>query len=97
MIEIIKRMDGYKAEKTHIEGDGPKNVQVSYNDWGHLCVRIIKCFPVPIPEDKQAELFKAGMVSIPEYVDGDTLIVFNKEVSNRIIRFIKNNRDMLPF
>lgn len=47
MLEIIKRREGERHEKTQVCGI---NVQVSFNDWGHLCVRVIqaydKCTPL---------------------------------------------------
>lgn len=39
MIEIIKRNEGYKSQKEQING---VNLQISYNDWGHIAVRVIE-------------------------------------------------------
>lgn len=38
MIEIIKRKEGFKSQKEQLNGS---RVQVSYNSWGHLVVRVI--------------------------------------------------------
>jgi hypothetical protein len=38
MIEIIRRMPMQEANKEYIRGEG---VQVSYNDWRHLVIRVI--------------------------------------------------------
>jgi hypothetical protein len=37
MLEVIKRCEGKLSEKEQINGQ----VQVSYNDYGHLVIRII--------------------------------------------------------
>ena len=39
MIEIIRRREGERHQKEQITGH---NVQVSFNDWGHLAVRFIQ-------------------------------------------------------
>ena len=41
MIQIISRKDGKKSKKTNINS-AIKNIQVSYNSWGHLVVRILQ-------------------------------------------------------
>jgi len=48
MVEIIKRCEGQFSEKEQINGN---NKQVSYNNWGHLAVRIMQ----PIPESEEGE------------------------------------------
>lgn len=67
MIEIIKREEGAMSEKEDIRG---WNMQVSYNDWGHLVVRVIHS-NTPM---------------------ADTLVVFDKSTSERIIEFAKRLR-----
>lgn len=39
MIEIIKRKECEKSEKQQIDGD---RVQISFNSWGHLVIRVIQ-------------------------------------------------------
>jgi hypothetical protein len=78
MIEIIKRREGEKSVKEQISGRWGRvqGVQVSYNDWGHLVVRLIQ-------NDEE-----------------DTLVVFNRDISDSIIEFCKKislgNKD-IPF
>lgn len=38
MIEVIKRQEGFKSEKSAIESGRP---QISYNSDGHICVRLV--------------------------------------------------------
>lgn len=69
MVEIIKRHEGFKSAKEQILGI---DAQISYNDWGHLTIRVIQ-------SNEQ-----------------DVLIVLDKNVSRRMINFLKHNND-LPF
>jgi hypothetical protein len=39
MIEIIKRREGEPSQKEQVTGE---MMQVSYNSWGHLVVRVIQ-------------------------------------------------------
>ena len=74
MIEIIERKEGVRNQKRYISG---WKVQVSYNDWGHIAVRVIH-------NDTPME---------------DTLVVFDKKTSERIIHFCQNkisHADRLP-
>lgn len=41
MIQIISRKDGKKAKKTTI-GSKFNKVQISYNSWGHLTIRLLQ-------------------------------------------------------
>jgi hypothetical protein len=41
MIQIINRKDGKKAKKTTI-GSKFNKVQISYNSWGHLTIRLLQ-------------------------------------------------------
>lgn len=63
MLQVIDRADGAFATKRAWRG----NVQVSYNDWGHLAIRLIR------PDGS------------------DTLAVFGRAASERIIKFIKDS------
>ena len=38
MIEVIERCEGDMSRKKEITGQ----IQVSYNDWGHLVIRVIQ-------------------------------------------------------
>jgi hypothetical protein len=68
MIQIIKRKDGEKSEITNLDNGRP---QISYNDDGHLCLRII------------------------HGADSDTLVVLDRQISSRVLRFLRRNE--LPF
>lgn len=86
MIEIIKRREGEKSEKFQINGE---KVQVSYNSWGHLVIRVIQ----PLIED-------AGPGCAINEKDNDTLVVLDKQTSEEVIKFCKeclNLRCKLPF
>lgn len=71
MIEIIKRREGEKSEKQQINGE---KVQVSYNSWGHLVIRVIQPHPKTVLDDG----------------GHDTLIVLDKRTSLEVIRFIES-------
>jgi len=87
MIEIIKRIDGEKAEKQQIKGN---NIQISLNDWGHLAVRIIQ--DKTVLDEENCEYGYIAQKTIP----ADTLVVFNREVTNRLINFCKDRINRLP-
>lgn len=71
MIEIIKRVEGERHQKTQLIGD---DCQISYNSDGRLCVRIITNSPY-----YQGET--------PLDLDMDTLIVFDRKVSRAVKEF----------
>ena len=69
MLEIIRRQEGQDHIKEQVQG---RSVQVSYNDWGHICIRVI-----------HTELQEGAK-------EADTLIVFERDTSRRIIDFCKS-------
>ncbi len=86
MIEIIKRVEGERHKKETVRGEA---VQVSYNDWGHLCVRVIQDIPTLPSVDSEGKCYEPAR-------QADTLVVFDKATSERIIRFIKRS-EFIPF
>ena len=70
LIEIIERREGEKSEKQQIIGE---KVQVSYNSWGHLAIRVIR-----------------------PCEGGDTLIVLDKETSEKVIGFCCEHIKLRP-
>jgi hypothetical protein len=75
MIEIIKRREGEKSEKQQINGE---RVQVSYNSWGHLVIRVIQ----PVIKDMADDI-------VIDFREEDTLVVLDKRTSLEVIRFIE--------
>ncbi len=88
MFEIIRRKEGELSHKQEIRHD---NVQVSYNDWGHLVVR---------EWDKDASRIYpivAGLNEIGDLEKGEEhIIVFDKDTSQRIINFLRHS-NTIPF
>ena len=83
MLEIVKRAEGQRSQKESVRGS---DVQVSLNDWGHLVVRVITEAQVPVHDPGDFDPSKDHYAELP----GDILVVFDKETSSRIIRFIKD-------
>jgi hypothetical protein len=90
MIQILKREELKRTEKETVEA---KNIQVCFNNYGHLSVRLIN----------DSKLNQMGQT-----VENDVLIVFNQYASLKIIEFIQGqlkqatsgsgiNFDDLPF
>lgn len=71
MIQIIKRTEGERHIKETVLGE---KIQVSFNSWGHLSVRVIQ------QEDN-------GATGIAALRPADTLVVFDKATSAQIIQF----------
>jgi hypothetical protein len=94
-VQIIKRVDGEKAQKQEIRTSefSNKGIQISFNNWNHLSIRYIQNYNY------------AGENG-HEVLEGDTLLVFDNDSTRAIINFIqdhirnyqiKDNRDSLPF
>lgn len=99
--EFIRRKEGEVSQKQEIRHS---NVQISINDWGHLCIRE---FDDPYFEDKCQygcekcteenegkqvceDVFTGYKCKHlkPERTDDEHLIVFDRETTEKIIRFI---------
>ncbi|MFA5385518.1 MAG: hypothetical protein WC364_12855 [Eubacteriales bacterium] len=80
MVEIIKRWEGQLSDKEIIDGISS---QLSYNSWGHLVVRIIKN---PLAPEEEPS-FMTDDDQNNKTKEADTLIVFDKKVSDEIISF----------
>lgn len=87
MIEIIKRCEGEKSQKEQVNGE---NIQISLNDWGHLAIRVIQEKAVYTEENSREDHIAQKIIP------ADTLVVFNHDVTNRIINFCKDRINKLP-
>ena len=87
MVEIIKRVEGERHKSETVTG---AKVQVSYNDWGHLCVRVIQDMPAGAA---------TGVEAIEPARQADTLFVFDAPTSDRIMQFCKkiHKNNGIPF
>jgi len=87
MLQVIKRTDG---EKPEIETFNGSEVQVSFNDWGHLVLRIITKGwnnETHVMDDPEQGV---GHTELQKMPGRDVLAVFDKQTSARIIRFCQN-------
>jgi hypothetical protein len=73
--EVVKRQEMQQSQKENIRG---RNVQISFNSWGHLCVRL-----VGTPSLTQ------DPANPP--TEAETLIVFDKCSSAEIVRFCQSD------
>lgn len=83
MIEIIKRRDGEPSQREKIQGRG---IQVSYNDWGHLVVRVL--------QDLSANDAGADTLIVFAAAQSEQIIGFCQD---QLIRRNRKQRDDLPF
>ena len=107
--ELIRRKEGEFSEKQEIRHS---NVQVSINDWGHLCIREFDesneqyyCLKYnKLPKDVETSCCTRDICEGCDYFTKKTisgeehLIVFDKRTTDRILEFVeKLVHRRLPF
>lgn len=87
MIEIIKREDGSAQEKMQLVGD----LQVSYNDYGHLVIRLIESQG----KDNLVVLGRATTDRLVQFVE--KYLCESKSKANLNVTNMYVDRECLPF